>query len=37
MGAIITSVNFGDYSYDDDGNPVNIALEVQPDYCVLNY
>ena len=37
MGAIITSVNFGDYSYDDDGTPVNIALEVQPDYCVLNY
>ena len=36
-GAVITSVNFGDYSYDDDGTPVNITVEVQPDYCVLNY
>jgi hypothetical protein len=36
-GAVITSVNFGDYSYDDDGTPVNISVEVQPDYCVLNY
>jgi hypothetical protein len=36
-GAVITSVNFGDYNWDDDGTPVNIAVEVQPDYCVLNY
>ncbi len=36
-GAVITSVNFGDYSWDDDGNPVNISVEVQPDYCILNY
>ena len=36
-GAVITSVNFGDYNWDDDGTPVNIALEVQPDYCILNY
>jgi len=36
-GAIITSANFGDYSWDDDGNAVNINLEVQPDYCILNY
>ena len=36
-GAVITSVNFGDYSYDDDGTPVNISVEVQSDYCVLNY
>jgi hypothetical protein len=36
-GAVITSVNFGDYSWDDDGTVVNITVEVQPDYCVLNY
>ena len=36
-GAVITSVNFGDYNWDDDGTPVNIAIEVQPDYCILNY
>jgi len=36
-GAVITSVNFGDYSWEDDGALVNITVEVQPDYCVLNY
>ena len=36
-GAMITSVNFGDYSWDDDGAAVNISVEVQPDYCILNY
>ena len=36
-GAVITSANFGDYNWDDDGTPVNITLEVQPDYCILNY
>lgn len=36
-GAVITSVNFGDYSWEDDGTLVNISVEVQPDYCVLNY
>ena len=36
-GAVITSANFGDYNWDDDGTVVNIALEVQPDYCILNY
>ena len=36
-GAVITSANFGDYSWDDDGTVVNIALEVQPDYCILNF
>ena len=36
-GAVVTSANFGDYSWDDDGTIVNIALEVQPDYCILNY
>ena len=36
-GAVITSANFGDYNWDDDGTIVNIALEVQPNYCILNY
>jgi hypothetical protein len=36
-GAVITDVNFGDYSWDDDGTPVNIQVTVQPDYCILNY
>ena len=36
-GAVVTSANFGDYSWDDDGTIVNIALEVQPDYCILNF
>ena len=36
-GALITSVNFGSFSYDDDGNAVEISMTVQPDYCVLNF
>ena len=36
-GAVVTSANFGDYNWDDDGTIVNIALEVQPDYCILNF
>ena len=36
-GAVITSANFGDYNWDDDGTPVNIQVTVQPDYCILNY
>ena len=36
-GVVVTSANFGDYNWDDDGTVVNIALEVQPDYCILNY
>ena len=36
-GAVITSAAFGDYSWDDDGSIVNITLEVQPDYCILNF
>ena len=36
-GALITSATFGDYNWDDDGNAVEIQLEVQPDYCILNY
>jgi hypothetical protein len=36
-GAVITSVNFGEYNWDSDGEAVNIQVEVQPDYCILNY
>ena len=36
-GAVITSANFGDYNWEDDGTLVNMTVEVQPDYCVLNY
>ena len=36
-GAVITSANFGDYNWDDDGTIVNATIEVQPDYCILNY
>jgi hypothetical protein len=36
-GALITSVDFGEYSYDNESAAQNISLEVQPDYCVLNY
>ena len=36
-GAVITEANFGDYSWDDDGQAVNIQVTVQPDYCILNY
>jgi hypothetical protein len=36
-GALITSATFGDYNWDDDGTAVNIEMEVQPDYCVLNF
>jgi hypothetical protein len=36
-GALITSATFGDYSWDDDGTAIEISMEVQPDYCILNY
>jgi hypothetical protein len=36
-GAFPTNVNFGDFSYDDDGVAVNIKLTIRPDYCILNY
>jgi len=36
-GALITSATFGDYSYDEDGAAQEISMEVQPDYCVLNF
>jgi hypothetical protein len=36
-GAVITEANFGDYSWDGDGELVNMTVTVQPDYCILNY
>ena len=36
-GALITSATFGDYNYDEDGAAQEISMEVQPDYCVLNF
>jgi|TARA_B100001778_G_scaffold332375_1_gene338556 hypothetical protein len=36
-GALITSANFGDYNWDDDSAAQEIELEVQPDYCILNF
>tara|TARA_R110000782_G_scaffold35356_6_gene84449 strand:+ start:836 stop:1324 length:489 start_codon:yes stop_codon:yes gene_type:complete len=36
-GALITSANFGDYSWDDENSAQEITMEVQPDYCVLNF
>ena len=36
-GALITSANFGDYSFDDENAAQEIKMTVQPDYCILNY
>ena len=36
-GALITSANFGEYSYDNESAAQSIAMTVQPDYCVLNF
>ena len=36
-GALITTVNFGDYNWDTENAAVNIQMTVQPDYCVLNF
>jgi len=36
-GALITSANFGDYNWDTENAAQEIALEVQPDYCILNF
>ena len=35
-GALITAATFGDYSWDEEGAQ-EIALTIQPDYCVLNF
>jgi hypothetical protein len=36
-GAMITSLNFGDYSWDTEDTAQNISMTVQPDYCILNF
>jgi hypothetical protein len=36
-GALITSANFGDYSWDEENAAQTLSLEVQPDYCILNF
>jgi hypothetical protein len=36
-GALITNVNFGDYSWDNESAAQNITMTVQPDYCILNF
>lgn len=37
VGALITDINFGDFSWDNESAAQNITLTVQPDYCVLNF
>ena len=36
-GALITSADFGDYSWDQENAAQELSLEVQPDYCILNF
>ena len=36
-GALITSLNFGDYNWDTEDTAQNISMTVQPDYCILNF
>ena len=36
-GALITSANFGDYSWGTENAAQELTLEVQPDYCILNF
>lgn len=36
-GALITSATFGDYNYDTVDSAIEISMEVQPDYCILNF
>ena len=36
-GALITSATFGDYNYDTVDTAIEISMEVQPDYCILNF
>lgn len=35
-GAQIVEANFGEMNWDND-DPANITLQIQPDYCILNY
>jgi hypothetical protein len=36
-GAMITSADFGGYGWDDVDAAINLTMEVQPDYCILNF
>jgi hypothetical protein len=36
-GAFIKDANFGDYSWDQADQAVNITMTVAVDYCVLNF
>jgi hypothetical protein len=36
-GALITELNMGDFSWDDESSAQEIQLTVQPDYCILNF
>ena len=36
-GALITTANFGEFSYDNESAAQQITMTVQPDYCVLNF
>ena len=36
-GALITSATFGEYNWDTENTAQTITMQVQPDYCVLNF
>ena len=36
-GALITSAGFGEYGWDTENTAINLTMEVQPDYCILNF
>lgn len=36
-GALITSATFGEYGWDTENTAQSITMQVQPDYCVLNF
>ena len=36
-GAFLTNVSFGDLSYDDDGTPNEVSLDIEIDNCILQF
>jgi hypothetical protein len=36
-GTFITSVDFGELDWSNDGDAAKITIGIQPDYCILNY
>lgn len=36
-GAFIKTANFGEYSWDEDGTPQELTVNLGMDYCVLNF